>query len=239
MIDVVIPLGNGSTHNDEELRYALRSIDQYLKGYRDIVIVGRVPDWVTGVRHIPIPDHSRNVFRERNIMLKTLAACDVVSDTFLFTNDDIFLTESIKADEMPYHHKGKLSECLKYCTRQNPYRYTLSNTVSAFFKNGTGDFDSYDTHAPMLMDRRKFPEAMSRYNWNRSRGYCMKTLYAQYAGISGEFYPDCKINEPLSKDEYLNIASVRPYFSFGDKAICPEFWQAMNILYPKRSRYEQ
>lgn len=243
-IDVIIPFSStGSKHDDRELRYALRSIEKHLSGYRDIIIVtDKLPDWLQGVRHIHAVDDPRHALRERNIMRKVMAACadESVSDTFLFTNDDIFLTKDIEVSQFPNHHKGTLADGLSWCSSSNPYRHTISNTIKALRAYGGGEFMHYDTHAPMLMDKHLFPEVSTRFRWDRGYGYCMKTLYACVAGLTGTFYPDCKLREEYSTDYYLNeVAAKRPYFSISDKTICPDFWAAMNILYPNKSRYER
>ncbi len=49
-MDIVIALGTGSRWMDNELRYALRSIEKHLKGHTGrILLIGQRPKWVNKV----------------------------------------------------------------------------------------------------------------------------------------------------------------------------------------------
>jgi hypothetical protein len=57
ILPIVIPLGNGSLLDNIELRYSLRSIDKYCYGYSgEIVIVGKLPEFVKGISAIGVYD---------------------------------------------------------------------------------------------------------------------------------------------------------------------------------------
>ena len=54
-MDIVIPLGTGSRWQNNELRFALRSIEKYLTGYDKIFIIGECPSYLQNIIHIPCP----------------------------------------------------------------------------------------------------------------------------------------------------------------------------------------
>ena len=55
-LDIVIPLAKDKRTNYYELRMTLRSIEKNLTGYRNIIIIGERPTWITNIIHIPLPD---------------------------------------------------------------------------------------------------------------------------------------------------------------------------------------
>lgn len=52
---IVYPLQHQNDYT--ELRYSLRSLEKYFTGSYEVVVVGdKIPDWLTGVTQIVIPD---------------------------------------------------------------------------------------------------------------------------------------------------------------------------------------
>src|SRR5436190_6206687 len=78
MIDVLIPLGKGSRHDNLELKYCLRSIEKHLTGIKNVWIVGQKPGWIDYnlVVHVPYQDNPNNWMRANNIYNKILNGCN-------------------------------------------------------------------------------------------------------------------------------------------------------------------
>lgn len=243
MIDIVIPLHSRTSCDHNDLRYALRSIEMFVSGYRDIVIVtDKLPEWIKNIKHIYCQDTDRVLFKERNIATKVILACNdnSITDNFLFTNDDIFITQPFEAISMPYHYKNTIVGAAKECNAGNSYRKTIINTLNTFSKLGLVWDKYYDTHAPMVMNKNTFVEGMAKHDWARTAyGFGMKTLYAEHARVDGDYYPDCKLNSKHTATEIMEIAGMRPYFSIGDGAICDDLWKTLDTLYPKKSKFEK
>src|ERR1035437_4244713 len=109
MIDILIPIGKGSKHQDIELKYALRSIQKFVTGYKDIYIVGEKPQFLNSdIKHIPFEETSDKP--SKNILDKILKVCtsSTISETFLFTNDDIFFIEPINIIKYPFYYHEDL-----------------------------------------------------------------------------------------------------------------------------------
>lgn len=234
MIDVVVPLGNGSRWHDNELRYCLRSIEQHLKGYGEIFIIGEKPEWLTNIIHIPFKESSNTKYRERNIYEKIIVACaDIrLGKRFIFFNDDHYLLQDIKADEFPYHYKGAMEGNANNRRATDPYGNTLRNTL----KVTSNQVNNYDTHCPIVYDKELFATSVGRLDWVVPFGYAIKTVYCYYNGITGEYYEDCKAG--LQGVEQLReIVKDRLYFS-----TAPKMGKALKMfleeLYPNKSKYE-
>lgn len=217
MTDLVIPYR--ITSNTQELRYCLRSIDQYLTGVGHVYLIGDKPDWVHNVFHVKHSDHPDWRFKERNIHLKILAACDepTVSDPFLFMNDDHFLLEKTDAGTFPYLYGAAL--------QQGKYRdTTLRNTWGIL-----GSWAFFDIHCPILFEKKLYADTLSRLNWDKPYGYSTKSVYCAMNGIQGQFVEDRKLRIPGQRPEGT-------WFSTSDKSFTESIMQK---LYPEKSKYER
>ncbi|HUX15537.1 MAG TPA: hypothetical protein VMW52_03640, partial [Phycisphaerae bacterium] len=128
-VDIVIPLGHGSRHEDAELRYALRSIDRHLENVGRVWIVGHRPAWLrceearesrksgesssshprdSRAIHLPYGDPSRS--KDRNILAKIEAACRAgVSERFLRWSDDQILLRPLAWPQFGPYRFGDLA----------------------------------------------------------------------------------------------------------------------------------
>jgi len=234
MTSVIIPLGHGSRNNDLELRYCLRSMEQYLTGYGDVFIIGRKPGWLKNVIHIPFDEGfaPQGYEKERNIYNKIMAACadDRVTDDFLFMNDDHFLKAQHEANRFPFCSCGRLSDKLTV----TDYKYTVNNTMSVLWPT---DPAYADIHCPILYNKHLF-KALEEYDWQVKFGYCIKTLYCHRWSRFTHKVADMKIDAKYSAEQITQAIKGRPWFSIGDKAFDGEIVQVLQELYPTKSKYE-
>lgn len=232
MIDVVIPLGTGSRWKDNELRYTLRSIQKFLAGYRDIVIVGAPRKWLTGVRYIEAKeDYTR---KERCIFEKTLLACQDpdISDTFLFTNDDIFLTQPIDISQVKYWYSGTVKNLLSMS--QGLYQNTVANTLKYLQKKGYPD-KHFDIHVPILYEKEKYLQLL-QVDWERD--HIIKSLYCNSNHIEGEPMRDLKFGRPFTRPEIKKAIDGRMFFSISEQGTNDGIKELLQELYPEKSIYE-
>lgn len=189
-MDIVIPLGKGSLWQDNEIRYALRSIEKNLKDYGKIYIIGRKPDWVKNVEFIPQDDPHR--CKELNIMEKVRTACltPEISDLFLFSNDDIYFMHPQSIHEVGYYHSGPMEEYI-VGKRLNGYLETMKRTMEMLKSRGLPTL-YYDIHVPIPYAKKLFVEAVDQYKWNQKGSYTVKSVYCNTLKIPGEYMPDVK-----------------------------------------------
>ena len=167
-VDAVFVIGAGSRHNDEELRYALRSIDRNCKFIRDIYICGRCPDWVdrSRVKFLPWPDRFSHA-KDANIIDKLRHACeyDGIAKKILFCSDDQFVTRPCTWDDFkPRYQRRYLADDEWYANIRSVWhsrlRATLERERMRREREGI-DKDSvfyYEPHIWMPIDRDKFIE---------------------------------------------------------------------------------
>lgn len=238
MIDIVYPLGSGSKHNDLELRYSLRSVQQHLLNVRNVIVIGERPEWLTNVVHIKMHDEY-GYNRDKNIYTKIYVACkdNSITDNFVFFNDDHFMLLDMPADGIPYYHREDLATNIEQRPASCRYRISLNNSYQFLRRNNYPTWH-YDIHTPIIYNRRSFIENLSRVDWDIAYGYVIKSLYANMNRIPGEFLNDCKIDSPRSEEQILHLINGRPCFSLGDNGLNDDMRKVLNDLYPIRSDYE-
>jgi len=235
MIDVVIPLGNGSKYADMELRFALRGVQKHLKNYRHIFIVGSLPGWLQNVIHIPCDDPYQ---KEQNIMYKIYKACldDRVSEDFFFMNDDHYLLQDVDAPTLPYYHKGNIYPH-GIVRAGEPYKTSLSNTYKILKEAGHDDYH-FDIHTPIVYNKIMFMHAVAQYDWTVHGSLVIKSIYCNTLKIAGEFMNDCKIGIRRGRKSIEEMVKDRWVFSTGEYAINKDMRQFLLDRFPEPSRYE-
>jgi hypothetical protein len=187
MIDILLPLGNGSITGDKELRVALRSISLYAQNLRRVWVVGHRPRWFreTSVfRCIERPEFKAP--KESRISLKVLWAFENldVTDSVAFWNDDYVLTRSFDIEQTPPLFSGDL-----WTKRASPWGQARRETYTALVEAGLPT-KNYDIHVPIIFERENF---VSLRDW-WGKGYVGKSIYGNhfYKG-RGRGTADCKL----------------------------------------------
>lgn len=232
-MDVVIPLGSSTASNHIELRYCLRSIEKYVPNLGNVFIVGEKPSWLRSAFHLPEHDQKGWSAKERNIFRKLLKAVGsrLVSDDFLYFNDDMFLLAPWKGD---YYFKGTLADSFAGLSDSNYHKRTIANTLAYL----GGGYD-YDGHAPIEMNKQKFLETVNNASWFIPHGYGIKSLYCNLNEIEGQYYPDLKIHQACNYFSLSNQLQNRRYFSTTDGVTNSDMEHMWEMLYPNKSVYEK
>lgn len=206
MVDLVCPLGSGSKWQNIELAFALRSFEQHIAGIKDLFIIGEPVSWIRDAHQLPFPDLTH--IKEKNIYFKIKHACEnpMISDPFLFMNDDHFVVADGSAIQYPYYYWKKIPDILKLRVIQDSYWHALNNTIHALtiLKR---PMLYYDVHTPILIHKRWFLRVMEQFEWDRVlHGYVVKSLYMNSWYIEGsprsapypmvEMKKDGKYNHP-------------------------------------------
>lgn len=236
---IVIPVKSGNKHKNKELIYAIRSLQKHLKGNWDIVLVGDMISALRGLKYIHCKDEPKSENKERNIYRKIMKACesDLVSENFVVTNDDIYLTKDFHVDCLPYYYKCELETTM--ANNKGDYRKSLNHTRKFLLEHGKKTLD-FDTHFPIMYNKKSFCTFVyQNVDWNKPFGYVIKSLYANGLGIEGEFGGDCKIHHKMSYQELKTKIGDKPFFSTSDGCLNEDMMRLLNELYPEKGRYER
>lgn len=237
MIDVVIPLGTGSKHNNIELRYCLRSIYKYLTGYRNIYIVGEHPGFDGDFIHIPAQDHGYNI--QDNIRRKIEIACahPDISRKFYFTNDDHILLKPVHAPDLPNYYHGDLHLAWLRKRQNGSYKMVLQRTREVLEAKEYATYQ-FDIHVPIVYDKVFFPYAMSLYPWKTEKwGFAIKSLYCNTMMVPATYLEsDCQIGHNVqSLEELLGYIDKRFVFAFTEGACNQLMFNMLEERFPHTS----
>ena len=222
---IVIPY-NPDIHEGLELLYCLRSIEQNLIGFTDLVLIGRPPDWCK-VKWIPVQDYAGR--KQFTIYQKLLT---VEADNFLMFNDDHFLLQPLQVSDFKYWHNGLLSDELNRGLSMR-YREAVNNTLKIF--DTVPNMLNFDIHTPIIYNKRKFKLLFGK----KQEELCIKSYYCNLLSMEGEYMEDCKIDSLLSEEAIKERIKDLLFFSTGSNAIREPMKRVLQELYPNKSRWEK
>jgi len=235
---IVIPVRSGT--KPIELKYAIRSLLKSFNEEVDICIIGDKIYSLRGLKYVSCQDERQNKYKERNIYRKIIKAIDspLVSDDFLVTNDDIYLTQPFDLKNLPFFHKGELENTMQ--KNAGDYRKSLNHTRKHLMIQGKATLD-FDTHFPIMYNKSKFIDTFAKadLNWDQPFGYVIKSLYCNLNGIEGEFGADCKIHSKLTYEEIQKKIEGRTFFSTSDGCMNDAMIRTLEKLYGEPSKYEK
>lgn len=212
---LVYPLAAQIDHT--ELKFSLRSVEQYYPEAEVIIVSNEVPDWLTGVTVIEVGDIPHK--KQWSIRRKILAALEYVSE-FLFMNDDVYFTKRVS--EFPYYWHGLLKKYSETGTRPLEKRLIELGKSTKLF----------DGHYPLSYDSR-FKEVSQLF----SDDCIIKSMYCNALEIEGEFAPDCKLLHPMKPAQISEFISNKYCFSTGTMSLSSAVF-VLEFLFPKRSKFE-
>ena len=211
-MDAVYIVGKGSTKNDEELRYSLRSLCKNMLDLRKVYIVGHLPDFCQNVIHIPCED--RHDKRWKNALEKTrqAATADGITDEFLLMNDDFFMLEPFSGAEFPF--------------------YALKNGQGGC--NGKNDFS---IHCPIRLKTDWYTQLPLTLDLKGD--WSPRSFYANFFGAPPTFTTDCILRHGENIPPYDKQIKGRPFFSISNGTMeQPDFELWLWNLYPEPSKFE-
>lgn len=203
----------------EELKFAIRSIEKYLTGWQEIVLIGTAPGWFTG-RVIEAGDIEGR--KEESIYKKMLLVNDAA---FIRWDDDHFLLQPLDVTKIYNWHDGYLKD---YRNGSARYQAAVGRTLDI-----DPDMLNYDIHAPM-----KFIRGLFNFMFSDMTGdICVKSYYRSLTPYDGRHMDDLKIGQWMPKEEIKNLIKGRLFFSTG--TLFTPMIELLNELYPDKSKYEK
>lgn len=239
MTDIVIPLGGscGWGHY-EELRYALRSADQYVGDLRSAYILGpQKPEWLKAECFIHHPDPYRSN-KDANLIQKVLRACMIpeLSERFIRMSDDqLFLAPWIPTLYYlePLHSEMYLRTPRKWYKRLENTNKSLGKLPKPLY--------NFDSHVPMEYDKSIFVAVMTQYDYGASPGMCINTLYANHISSRRKKLPKgarMGISGPASLQELDKQAKNAIFCNYVDGGLSSTFKSWVKKRFPQKTRFE-
>ncbi len=236
-MDIVYILKKGGSHwQDNELRYSLRSLNQNVKDFNKVFVIGHKPPFLSDkVIHIPHEDVYTN--KARNIMAKVNRAAEDtrISNDFMLWNDDYYAMQPFSAKNYPYYFKCDLEHTI----RINMGEYKMhSEATLKILKSRNLAFQNFDTHYPIIYNKTKLKKMVKAFDWNVPFGFILRSMYCNFYSISGEFKLDCKTNSQMARPHIAKIVEQNHFMSIGDNALNAAFREYLVNKFPIATQYE-
>lgn len=234
-MDLVYILGTGSTWNDNEIRYSLRSVQKNVLDLGNVFIVGEYPPFIQNAIHIPCHDNFKTKWLAG--YTKFVSACNDprVSSDFLMMNDDFFFLRPVRACTYPYYYSGTIPVVV---SKSKNHGLTSPYLTARCFIGRKKYIRNYAVHRPMIFNKEKFL-AMPPPNPDLL-GFSFRSFYANYYKCSGIYCKDLNLS-PLDRlSQYDRISRDRSDISiFSATARSPIFRCWIHSKFPDPSRFER
>ena len=241
-VDAVFVVGTDSVSNNEELRYALRSLANNCKFVRDVYICGYCPPWVdkSVVKHLQWPDRFGHA-KDANIIDKLRHACEQpgIAKRILFCSDDQFQTRECTWDDFAPRYLRRYSSkdnwyALKKRVWHDRLRDTLEREVKRRKQVGLDPAKVYyfQPHIWMPMDRDKFIEYARWCGYENREDTIIASGYYNFAETEGvqDFDHVFLTGDGSEIPEATHVAYHDPSF--------PAALRVMKTLFPEKCLFE-
>lgn len=190
-MDVLYYIGNGSRHQNRELRYSLRALEKHCKDVDNVWVVGNKPPFLAdGVKYLWVEDDG---LWWQNAYKKTMAAIEAgISNEFLLMNDDFYMMRDFWAAKYPHYHKGEIGDIAK-----NSYQEVIISTKRILAGLGKPT-KHYGVHCPMRINGEKYKELAPFYA-DSNKPVSARCLYGNLF-CRGKQVADNKFNTPKVGD---------------------------------------
>lgn len=140
-MDILYIVGNGSKHDNAELRYSLRSICKYGKNIGKVIVAGQPPEWLSDeVETLKVEDKYN--YKHNNILncIEHVVDANMVHGDFLYSSDDHFYIKEVDFDKYPFYIKSNhLRNNVEKTDAFYRYHASLVETGQLLRNNGFDD----------------------------------------------------------------------------------------------------
>lgn len=243
--DVIIPLGDGSKVDNEELRILLRSIETNLKEHGKIYLVtSRCPEWINKdtVEVVNIPDHYGNN-KDANLHEKTLRTIEKYGiHNFLWCADDNCIMKPVVACEIPILYNRKARSDFD---NSGKWGKRVKNTFEWADSRGVHLDHHFECHAPQIFNGDKLLKGMKNVDYINQPGLTIYTTWRVVTDSYKNALPqgDYKNTYEMETEESMrnrkdSELESRLFIGYNDSAIESGLIGRLRRIFPNKSRYE-
>ena len=108
-----------------------------------------------------------------------------------------------------------------------------------YFNKGLKTFH-YDNHLPFRMNKKKFLECMSSFDFGENIGYTINSMYGNYHKVKGTrlFIHKVRVFRPHTAIEIEKKTIGRLYMTFNDNGLNQPLIDWLHATFPKPSKWE-
>lgn len=158
----------------KELLYVLRSWDKNCCFPADFVVIGDKEDWFSDEIHfIECPRVSDNPSVDTYHKLKVALESDLVTDDFIWTNDDIYVLQPI---DLSHIQLPKVLGPLDTSKYKGFYRENMQRTID-FLKQLGASCQNYGTHTPVMFNKASWLGMIAKLDKQITQGMLYTSIY--------------------------------------------------------------
>lgn len=241
--DLLYVLGTGSTHDNIELRYSLRSIEKYCTNYGRIFVIGADPGFLSDkVIYIPHEDFKCG-YKHHSILTKIQIAAFTtdISDNFVLQSDDHFYVKPYDFATIPVYHKGYLKEEYE---KHDMHKASLRMTKHILENYGYPIYDCSHHCGTLLnkdiitkINRTLIYDAYQTFECAEPSSLISNVMLKEF-NMTPQYRKDIKIFDFDSRADFDSIIKDNFCFSIYDEAFDCGIEGILQELYPNKSKYE-
>lgn len=158
----------------KELLYALRSWDKNCCFPADFVVIGDKEEWFSDEIHfIECQRVSDNPSVDTYHKLKVALESDLVTDDFIWTNDDIYVLQPI---DLSHIQLPKVLGPLDTSKYKGFYRENMQRTIDCLKQLGAA-CQNYGTHTPVMFNKASWLGLIAKLDEQITQGMLYTSIY--------------------------------------------------------------
>lgn len=248
-MDILYVIGRGSSWENNELRYSLRSLEKYGINVGRVFIAGYCPDFINQniVQWIACPDEYE--YKHKNILrcIEMAVAQSDIADDFLYSSDDHFYIKPTDFDAYPIFRKGVLPAHITPEDTPQSYNTSLVSTYKLLKAAGMPTHN-FSWHGNTHFNKTLFNEpqfvAMRDLSFGMTGGVEPSCIMLNYMLAKRPFQwidrHDRKFGDETNRDEFFaGLDEGRECFSCSTNVMRTYLATYLAEQFPTRSKYER
>lgn len=238
---IIIPLGDGSAHENSELRFLLRSLERNALDLGAVYVASTCPpEWLQGVTVVPVPDTHAHC-KDANLIDKTLRVIERNRlDSFAWCADDNAIVRPIRLDSIPLLYNERTRS--DFGNGSKWHRRVLSTFAWADSLGVTLEH-SFESHAPQFFrDAQELARRMRRAPYAKGDGLTIMTAFRVVMGDTRRGVPQRLWKDTYEKECEEAVKAARfgkPFVGYNDGGINCGILDRLEELFPEKSRFEK
>lgn len=248
-MDILYIINKTKSYCDNwELRWSLRSLEQYGKGIDRVFIAGELPEFLNEENVILVPfkqDVVKNSYEKRIQLDKTIKyVIDNynISDDFIVSMDDHYLIKEVDFNNYPYYVRETKENGIYLCETEKEcvgdYHSFVVNTCNLLKKHNLPIFN-FIVHKNFKMNRHIYNECWDKFKEIENTGIETFALCLNYQYNKNPFGFVVTKDHKLYNKTYEELCNLdTDIFSSYDMVDYCTMFKSMMQLYPNKSKYE-
>ena len=242
--DIVIPLGDGSTHDNDELKYLLRSIEENARGVGRVIVVSTcAPAWLSPeVEVLKVPDLLGDN-KDGNLISKTIKAITEygIKNLTWCADDNAFLKPT-RLSTIPTIINNRTKGDFK-AKQGSRWAGRVLNTFSWAEARGVHIDHSLESHAPQtFLGADRLPDLIKSVDYINSPVTIMTCFHILLGTQDGNAYGkewQQEIKSTYEKPTGAFTAPDKRFLGYADGGYDDGLGAWLASRFPHKSRYER